>query len=220
MARSNGKPGEPCAALIGDLVGSRQHGDQKALFAHFEKALRAASSATSPKQALTLSVGDECQGVFAAVHEALDAALLVRLHLRPSCDVRFGVGWGEISDCEPRRGMAAQNGTAWWHAREAIEEVGRIESGRQWPRHVRTWVVGLEEPALGAVRAFLVTRDALIARMDARDARILIGLFGDERQKDVATEMGITQPSVARRQAENGPAAVFRAHEALRGTGC
>jgi hypothetical protein len=214
MDRSNGKQGEPCAALVGDLVGSRQHGDRKALSAHFEKALRLANSATSPTQALTLSVGDECQGVFAAVHEALDAALLVRLHLRPSCDVRFGVGWGEISNCDPRRG------TAWWHAREAIEEVGRIESGRRWPRHVRTWVVGLDEPALGAVRAFLVARDALIARMDERDARILLGLFGDERQKDVAAEMGITQPSVARRQADNGPAAVFRAHEALRETGC
>jgi hypothetical protein len=211
--------GAPCAALVGDLVRSREHSDQRELFAAFAAALEATNAEVRGCQPLAATVGDECQGVYGSVREALAAALFVRLRLLGTSEVRFGVGWGEITTYDPERAPAGQSGTAWWNARKALDEVKSIESGRSWPRHVRTWIVGLEEPSLGLARAFLITRDALVAGMDERDARIALGLFRDERQAEIADAIGITQPSVARRAADNGPAALYRAQQAWAGTG-
>ena len=40
------------------------------------------------------TVGDEFQGAFASVGQAIDAALSLRLAVAPDIDVRFGIGWG------------------------------------------------------------------------------------------------------------------------------
>lgn len=82
----------------------------------------------------------------------------------------------------------------------------------QWPRAVRTLLSGVDEPFANALNAFLFCRDALLARMDEKDLRITLGLFLGERQADVALDLGITQPSVARRQMENGANAIYQAH--------
>ena len=43
----------------------------------------------------------------------------VRLAVAPSVDVRFGIGWGEVTLLDEATGI--QDGPGWWSAREAIE---------------------------------------------------------------------------------------------------
>jgi hypothetical protein len=112
----------------------------------------------------------------------------------------------------------AQSGEAWWNAREALEEVAGSVSRHGWPRGLRTWVVGLEPGAASTLNAFLLCRDELVSAMDGRARRVTLGLMLGQRQQDIAAELGISQPSVAKRQRESGAAAVFRSHELLRQT--
>jgi hypothetical protein len=53
------------------------------------------------------------------VGEAIDAALSIRLALRPDIDIRFGVGWGEITLLD--EATRIQDGPGWWAVRQAIE---------------------------------------------------------------------------------------------------
>ncbi len=204
------------ATVIGDVVVSRRHDDQAAMLDRLVEAMAWANDQVAAAQPLEPTVGDEFQGAYESVGAALDAALEVRLHLEGRYDVRFGIGWGEITSLDPERAPMGQSGSAWWTAREAIEAVEATATRRRWPRTVRTLIGGLDEPLLGTVNAFLVCRDALLGRMDRKDLRITRGLFHGERQQDIADELGITQPSVARRQVENGPSAVYQAHRAAR----
>ena len=163
-----------------------------------------------------MTIGDAFQGAYADIGGAMEAALLTRLRLAQRYDVRFGIGWGEIASFDTERAPMAQSGSAWWAAREAIDQVAKTASKRQWPRCLRTLVSGAPEPLCSAVNAFLICRDALLSRMDATDFRITLGLFLGQRQVDIGRDLGITQPSIARRQVENGPSAVYQAHQAAR----
>jgi len=207
----------PYAVVIGDVVRSRTHEDQRELIRLVATTLEWVNRRVGSAQALEMTVGDEFQGAYGDLGVALDAALLVRLRLAGICDLRFGLGWGEITAFDPDRAPMAQSGSAWWAAREALEEIVTRVRKRQWPNSVRTWLVGAPDPTQRLLNALLMCRDELLAKMDERDARIALGLFLNERQEDVANALGISQPSVARRQVENGANAIYRAHEALRG---
>jgi len=130
--------GKTYAVAIGDIVASRQYKDQTALIKAVIDVLAWVNERIEAVQPLQMTVGDEFQGVYAELGSALDAALLTRLRLAGACDLRFGIGWGEISSFDPERAPMAQSGAAWWSAREAIEQVVAVESKRQWPRTVRT----------------------------------------------------------------------------------
>ena len=81
------------------------------------KALRDVADAAVDPPAFT--VGDEFQGAFTSVGLAIDAALSLRLAVAPEIDVRFGIGWGEVTMLDEAAGI--QDGPGWWAAREAIE---------------------------------------------------------------------------------------------------
>lgn len=206
----------PVAAVIGDLVGSRHHEDQDRLLGSIKETIEQVNRELEALQPLEMTIGGEFQGVYATVEAALDAALLVRLRLAGSCDARFGIGWGGISAYDPELAPMAQSGEAWWNARESLEEVSTSVSRHGWPRGLRTWVVGLEAEVAARINAFLLCRDELVSAMDERARRVTLGIMRGERQQDIADELGISQPSVARRQRDSGAAAVVRSHQLLR----
>ena len=80
---------------------------------------------------LRVTVGDEFQGTYATLGEAVEAALRVRLALLPEVDTRFGLGRGEVTVLDARRGI--EDGPGWWAARAAIEEVDRGRRPRRDP---------------------------------------------------------------------------------------
>ena len=211
------------AAVVGDVVGSRRFADQPALLRSLADVLEWVNGRVPALQPLSPTVGDEFQGVYADVGRALDAALLVRLRLADlelerdagpagAPDVRIGIGWGTISQVEHVAPPFGQSGSAWWHARAALEEVDELVAKALWPKSLRTAYRGEDDRFARAVNAFLICRDDLIDRMDARDRRVTLAAFTEETQSDVAGELGISQPAVARRLADKGGHAIFRAH--------
>lgn len=203
-------------AVIGDLLGSRGSGDRAALHRALARAVDEVNARLDPATPLRITVGDEYQGVFDTVGEAVHATLLVRLMLLPDHDVRHGLGRGETTVLaeDPR----VEDGPAWWAARDAIEAVEAAEA-RAATRRLRTAYVvapGVEGPEAGAVNAALVLRDEVVSGLSARAVSVLRGLLSGEAQRDIADRLGISPSAVSQRIRADGLAAVVAADELIR----
>lgn len=201
------------ATLIGDLIGSRTSTDRRDLHARLEAAVLAVNERFAPPTPLRIQLGDEYQGVFATLGDALQASLLMRLALLPDHDVRHGIGRGsvEVLGEEPR----VEDGPGWWAARAAIEQVAQAE-GRPAMRSLRTaYAVPADEPdaAEPAVNASLVLRDHLVGGLSERSLSVLRGLLAGESQRDLAGVLGISPSAVSQRVRADGLGAIVAAHE-------
>jgi hypothetical protein len=234
MAEQDLPDGGPVAAVIGDLVGSRRGEEtgRREVHAGLLEALGAVNEAVPAVQPLTPTIGDEFQGIYERLPSALLATLLVRLRLVGTTDVRFGVGWGRVVELEAERTPLAQDGPGWWSAREAIDEVRRRMLGRRTARGQRTLFSARHQreaaprrdvtrglvpaPQVEALlNGLLVCRDELVAHMDARDTRILLGLFEGASHGAMAQREGVTQPAVSQRAVKSGAYAVIEAQRLL-----
>lgn len=207
--------------LIGDLIGSRTSADRQALHARFEHALGEVNAAFTPPTPMRVTVGDEYQGVFASLGDALSASLLVRLALRPDGDVRHGIGRGdvEVLGTSPR----VEDGPGWWAARAAIERVEQAET-KAALRSLRTaYVADVSATDAGptadetAVNAALLLRDELVSGLSERSLSVLRGLLGGQTQRDLAQELGISPSAVSQRVRADGLGAILAAHELMGG---
>ncbi|AQT81856.1 RNA polymerase subunit sigma-70 [Mycolicibacterium litorale] len=189
------------ATLIGDVVGSRLAADRTELHRRVTEALAdIAAGGTDP---LAFTVGDEFQGSYSTVGAAVDAALAVRLALAPDIDVRFGIGWGEVTLLDRQTGI--QDGPGWWSARAAIEWTA---AAQQQPAlaAVRTAYRRHDDngPDPDAVNAALLCRDHLLGSVDARSLRLLRGLLEGKSKKELAVMEGISASAVSQRTARDG----------------
>lgn len=205
------------ATLLGDVIGSRSADDRQALHNTLTSALAAVSAELDTVDDVQVTAGDEFQGTFATVGEALYAALLLRLRLDPEVDVRVGVGWGEVTVLDQTQGT--QDGPAWWAARAAIEWVEHKQSTAGW-ENVRTAYRPAEEVATGpsseAITAALLCQDHLIGLMDGRSRHILDGLLHARTQARLAEELGLTRQAVNQRRKHDGLAIATAAAQSLR----
>ena len=129
-------------ALIGDLVGSRDLPDRAATQRRVAEVLDRVATAVPGVQPLEATVGDEFQGAWDHLGEAVRAQLLVRTLLRPAVDVRAGIGCGTTEVYDATRRPLLQDGPAWWAAREALDSLGapRRTALRTWyPAPTRSW---------------------------------------------------------------------------------
>ncbi len=122
--RSGGR--ETSATLIGDVVGSKRHADRRRVQEAVGDALYRVNQRVPARQALDFTIGDEFQGAYERLSEAMLAALLVRLELLPEIDTRFGLGFGTYDVFDSDRRLVSQDGPAWWAAREAIVRVKAV----------------------------------------------------------------------------------------------
>ena len=213
------KPGTSVATLIGDVVRSRTSPDRSALHAALVAVLDEANATLSPTVSLRITVGDEFQGCFAQVGEALHATLWLGLHLAPQAELRHGIGWGTVAVLadNPR----VEDGPGWWAAREAIESVKR-EAGRAGARHLRTAYRragegdAIQGPDPHPVNAALICRDQMIGSVSERSLRLLRGVLDDRSQAELAEDEGISASAVSQRMRKDGLAAIVAADELLR----
>lgn len=205
--------------LIGDLIGSRGSTDRRRLHATFAAVLDRINTELRPPTPVRMQVGDEYQGVFASLGDALHASLTVRLAMLPGADVRHGIGRGsiEVLSEEPR----VEDGPGWWAARAAI---GRVEDAERRPgeRSLRTAYVAAHDAAVpgseeAAVNAALVLRDHLVGGLSDRSLSVLRGLLVGESQRDLAEALGISPSAVSQRVRADGLAAIIAAHDLTRG---
>lgn len=208
--------GGDVVALIGDLVGSREHSSRRAVQAALEAALDIARHNAPAVQDLEPTIGDEFQGVFASVAAASRAAAFVRLALPEGMDARMGLGTGTIDVVGESAYGLTQDGPAWWAAREAVTAVKdrehRIPGLRtRWHRHetAAPHPVTEEDPAL--VNAYLLCRDEILGRLDGRGRRILLGLLDGRTATQIARDESISVSAVSQRVRGDGTAAVLAA---------
>lgn len=189
------------ATLIGDVVGSRDAADRRALHRDVTAALT--SIADDALEAPAFTVGDEFQGTYPTVGMAIAAALSVRLALAPAVDVRFGVGWGLTTVLDRDTGI--QDGPGWWAAREAIEWTATAQR-RPGLALVRTSyrTMDLDGPAAGPINAALICRDHMLGSLDERSIRILRGLVHNRSKKELADEEGISASAISQRAGRDG----------------
>ena len=203
--------------LIGDIVGSRGSVDRADLHRAVEAALRQVDDAVPSLTGLRVTVGDEFQGSYVTLGEALDAGLRVRLALLPDVDTRVGIGRGSVTTLDPDRGI--EDGPGWWAARSAVEAAEEA-AAKPATRHVRTALrvaPSEDDTAVDAVNAALLCRDHLVGSCSERSIRLLRGLMQPHTtQGDLATLEGISPSAVSQRVRADGLGAVLAAHDLLR----
>ena len=199
------------ATLIGDVVSSREADDRAALHARVLELIESVNSELAPITPLRFTVGDEYQGAFATVGQALQASLRLRLGLLPSYDARHGLGWGEVDVLQedPR----VEDGPGWWAARDAIHAVQEAE-GHAGTRWRRTAFHGVDAPE-GLVEAALVLRDERVGGLSERSVSVLRGLLGGSTQREIAESLGISPSAVSQRVRADGLAALVAADESM-----
>jgi len=200
--------------IIGDVVASRGSERPRELLAQLGQALTAVADPApdAALQPLAITVGDEFQGAYAQLAPALDATLLVQLRFAPIGRLRFGIGHGEI-EFDPAVQPLGQTGSAWYTARASIDQIKRQE---EKPNAFRTCAFQSDDAALrGLVNAYLILRDEVLRRMDARDIQIAEKLIESLPQTEIAARVGIDPAAVSRRKTTNGIDALVAARQAL-----
>ncbi|HKX66611.1 MAG TPA: SatD family protein [Intrasporangium sp.] len=189
-------------ALIGDIVESRRTGDRQALHDIVAAVLARTNAEHAVVDPAVITLGDEFQGVYATLGDALTAAFRIRAGLRPH-DVRFGLGRGDIQTLDSERGI--HDGPAYWAARDAIVEAARL-AGKAALRTTRTVYLSPEDaPALVvAVNAALTALDHILGSLSPVSWRILGGRLEGLTQQDIAAREGITPSAVSQRVRSDG----------------
>ena len=203
-------------ALIGDVVRSRSRADRQALHDEVSHALAEANGAVPSQDPLVITVGDEFQGVYATLGDALQAAFVVRAALHPRTDVRFGLGRGSVTTLDPDRGI--HDGPAYWAARDAIT-TAEERARKAQTRTSRTAYVGLEDDAatVDAVQSALDCLDFMIGSMSTTSREILGGLMSGHTQHDLADRLVISPSAVSQRVRRDGIGVALEAMQRLWG---
>lgn len=205
----------PLASLVGDVAGSRISRDRERLHDRLVAALAVVNESLDPITPVQITVGDDYQGTFAHVGQALAATLVVRLELLPEIDVRHGVGWGQVQVLaeSPR----VEDGSAWWAARDSIDAI-EAQEARTALRGVRTGYAraeGVEGPDPGAVNAALMMRDQLVSGLSSRSLSVLHGLLWGKPQQEIAEAEGVSASAVSQRVRSDGLGVIVAAHAML-----
>ena len=207
-------------AVIADIVGSRELGDrsaaQRALDETIAQVERDRPLAVQP---LTPTVGDEQQGVYRALPDALLSLLMIQLRLPEGLAFRFGIGVGDVGripSTASRDGIP--EGPGWWAARSAIEHVQTLQK-RAAPE-ARSWIVVHESAQMPReqvrwANAYLLARDELVGGMRERLRRLTYGRCLGLTQRELAEQEGITQSAVSQALTAAGAAAVVEGFRLL-----
>jgi hypothetical protein len=183
-------------AVIGDLVGSRQQTSRAEAQRHLLAALDLVNTRLPALQKLEPTIGDELQGVYGDLYNALYATVLVRLALPEEIDCRFGIGAGEVEIVGSSAYGLTQDGQAWWSAREAIDDAKA--KGRHFPG-LRTRIVREGSDKGDVVNAYLLCRDTIVSDFDGRQRRIALGVLDGKKLAQIADEEGISTSAVSQR---------------------
>lgn len=189
--------------LIGDLVESRLSSDRQELHNAISSALRVVAVQTPPLHPLAITAGDEFQGSYARLGDAIATVMAIRSLLEPAVRVRFGIGRGDITVLDPNANT--QDGPGWWAARAAIEEVAAHEDETGWAaQRVAYRSAEPGDPMQDAVNAALVCQDLLLYSFDQRSWSILRGMMADATQTQIADDIGISRQAVQQRRSAAG----------------
>lgn len=119
------RPMSSFAVLMGDLVGSERHANPKNLHAQFNAAVDRQNEALNADMVspLTITLGDEFQGLLSSLVAAAQAARGIRFELmRKNVDCRFVIGSIDLKTQVNQERAWNMMGPGFARARERLEE--------------------------------------------------------------------------------------------------
>lgn len=203
-----------CVALLADMVASRET-DRPASHQATLTAIERVNAKVPQLDVLRVTVGDELQGVYATLGDALAASFALRHELVGRVDLRFGFGGGEVRVLDAERGI--QDGSAWLLAREAVESVER-RAGEAGLGGLRTAIRDARDVASPVAEPLSQLVDAHLARLKEGPRATLTALLEGLDNQDAARRLGISPSANSQRVTNNDLrplAAAIRALEAL-----
>jgi hypothetical protein len=202
-------------ALLCDIVASRRASDRQELHDTIETVLRGVNRGYPVLDPAVITLGDEFQGVYATLGDALTASFHIRAGLFPH-DVRFGLGRGDAHTLDAARGI--HDGSAYWSAREAIEAVKELAATPAMRLTRSAFRSGTDAAGLvDAVNAGLLALDQLVGTMSEVSRRILHGRLAGASQRALAEQEGITPSAVSQRVTKDGVAVTLETMRILGG---
>lgn len=194
-------------AVIADIVGSRTLADRSRAQRTFTDVLARAGEGLDLPRPPYATVGDEFQALATDLSTALTLTLRTQLLLPEGLSLRFGVGAGEARDIDdggtPR---SLQDGSAWWRAREAVDEAHaaqddgldfvrtRVRLGREGDPEGQDEAVETME---AMANAMLTLRDQAVERLRERPRRVIAHLLMGATQVQAARAESVTQSAVS-----------------------
>jgi hypothetical protein len=207
--------GQASVAVIADIVGSRELADRRAAQQQVLRAFERADEQASAEVSAYAAVGDEFQTVFRSVERAVIATTIVALSLTDGLELRFGIGVGEDRVVDASGAVAIRDGSAWWRAREAIDQVKQSQrSGRS---RATTGFVHDGDSDEKAIRGLLLLRDHIVGGMRPRDKRIALAGLEEVPQVRTAEAEGIRQSAVSQSWHRSGASAIVEMLRQLEG---
>lgn len=200
-----------CVALLVDVVGSRSS-QRSSLHSRLLAAADTTNERVPALDDLRVTVGDELQGVYPSLGDAIRASHTFRNLLHPDADVWVGLGGGIVEVIDADRGI--QDGSAWWNARESLDFVKQLADE---PGHAsaRTAVRDDRAAATPCVDASLRLVDAHLASLRDGSRRSLIGLLDGQDNATVAAAEGISPSANSQRVNSGGLRPLADAIQAL-----
>ena len=189
-----------CVALLGDVVRSR-NSDRSRVHGALLAAIDACNDAQPPLDPLRVTVGDEVQGVYATLGQAVAVMLRLRDELLGIAEVRCGLGGGEVQIIDAKRGI--QDGSAWWRAREAIERAETL-SRQPGNRTSRTALIDTRAVANPLVDPTLRVIDAQLAALSPGARRSWVHLRAGLDNATAAKLEGVTPSANSQRINDHG----------------
>lgn len=219
VSSSNGSHGSPVVGIIADIVASRALADRTSAQREIMAAFARAEESVPTLRSAWATVGDEFQVIVADWASALRLTLRVQTLLPEAVSLRFGIGAGEINTITLESGdgthnddaasaMPIQDGSAWLHARAALEDAEARQGKRD---EVRTGFRADDPGLTESVAQTLVLRDHVVARMKARERRLLAAMLQGHTQLEAARSEGISQAAVSQSLHRSGAMALLDA---------
>src|SRR5699024_2043010 len=198
--------------IIADIVDSREMVDRSAGQRAITDAFAEAETAVSPIRPAWATVGDEFQVIVTTWQYSLRLTLRMQALLPDGIQLRYGIGAGQINTIEQGESGPIQDGTAWLHARAAIDEV---EERQQRRDDVMSGFCSDDVDLATAVRTQLMVRDHVLGRMKARERRLLSALLFGATQQEAARDERISQAAVSQTLHRSGAMALLEVDDML-----
>ena len=180
-------------AIIGDIVDSRKSKDRQGLQDQFQRVLAAVNQEYDTYFAsnLTVTLGDECQGLMNVHHLWYEVIQKIREEMAPA-RMRFGVGIGQMSTHFEKHTAIGADGQPYWSARQMLDDLKKGRNYRSILYHAGT----PEDLLINALLACIETIQSSRTDKQTAAARAMARF---NRQETVAHKLGINQSAVSQR---------------------
>lgn len=203
---------EHAVGIIADIIGSSDMLDRPAAQRVITEAFEQVEAVVPSICPAWATVGDEFQLITATWQDAVRITVRMQAMLAEEAQLRFGIGAGEINTIEEGEVGPIQDGSAWLHARAAIEDV---EQRQQHRADISSGFRCDDAELATAVNTQLVLGDHILSRLKARERRLCSTLLLGATQQQAARKEGISQAAVSQALHRSGAMALLDADAML-----